>query len=218
MIPVLIVPVLTRAGLLYNMLESIDHHVEKLIVLDNGAHVSRHVVADINREHVAHRFVWRFPSNLGVPASWNLGIKATPFAPWWMVSNFDVAFPPGALADFAKLSHLGRIVISGEDSGWCVFTVGSQVVGQVGLFDEGIHPAYFEDLDYLRRCEAHGVDVHTSTIMVNHRNSSTIAAGFFNKNAETFEANRERFKARKNAKDLSSGEWSLATRKALTWD
>lgn len=218
MIPVLIVPVLTRAELLYDMLESIDHPVEKLIVIDNGAHVSRHVVADINREHVADRFVWRFPSNLGVPVSWNLGMKAAPFAPWWMISNFDVAFPPGALAKFAELSHLGRIVVSGEEASWCVFTIGSEVVEQVGLFDEGIHPAYFEDLDYLRRCEAHGVDVHVSEIMANHRNSSTVSAGFNDKNTVTFKANMQRFKARQSAQDLTSGEWSLATRKALTWD
>ena len=218
MIPVLIVPVLNQPELLYDMLESIDCHVDKLIVVDNGGHVSRHVVADINREHIANRYVWRFPSNLGVPVSWNLGIKSTPFAPWWMVSNFDVVFPPGALAEFAKLSHLGRVVISSEPANWCLFTIGCEVVEQVGLFDEGIHPAYFEDSDYLRRCQAHGVDVHTAPTRVNHKNSSTIAAGFADKNAVTFAANEQRFKARQSTEDLSSGEWSLATRKALTWD
>jgi GT2 family glycosyltransferase len=218
MIPVLIVPVLNQPELLYNMLESIDCKVEKLIVVDNGGHVSRHVVADINREHIANRYVWRFPSNLGVPVSWNLGIKSTPFAPWWLVSNFDVVFPSGALAEFAQLSHLGRIVISNEPANWCLFTIGAQVVEQVGLFDEGIHPAYFEDLDYLRRCQAHGVDVHNSGIRVNHKNSSTLAVGFGDRNGITFAANEQRFKARKSAEDLSTGEWSLATRKALSWD
>ena len=218
MIPVLIVPVLTSPELLYEMLDSVDHPVEKLILVDNGGEVSRHLVAGINREMIQRRYLWKMPSNLGVPVSWNLGMKATPFAPWWMISNFDVAFPPGALAEFAELSHLGRIVVSGEEASWCVFTIGSEVVEQVGLFDEGIHPAYFEDLDYLRRCEAHGVDVHVSEIMANHRNSSTVAAGFADKNTVTFKANMQRYKARQSAQDLTSGEWSLATRKALTWD
>ncbi len=112
--------------------------------------VSQHVVADINRENVAKRYVWRFPHNLGVPTSWNLGIKATPFESWWMVANFDVCFPAGALAQFAEQSGEDRVVLSGEAATWCVFTIGSRVVERVGLFDEGMHPAYFEDADYAR--------------------------------------------------------------------
>jgi GT2 family glycosyltransferase len=218
MIPVLIVPVLTRAQLLYDMLESIDHPVEKLIVLDNGDTVSRHVVADINHEHIARRYVWRFPSNIGVPVSWNLGIKATPFASWWMVSNFDVCFPSGALAQFAALSSPERVVLSAERANWCVFTIGENVVEQVGLFDEGIHPAYFEDSDYLRRCQAHGVDVHIAPITVNHQNSSTIANGYGEKNSVTFARNQDRFTHRSNIGDLSNGEWSLSGRRSLSWD
>lgn len=218
MIPVLIVPVLVKPELLYEMLESIDYPVDKLIVVDNGSTVSQHVVSDINREHVARRYVWRFPSNLGVPTSWNLGIKATPFEPWWMVANFDVCFPSGALAQFAELSDPERVVLSGEAASWCVFTIGSQVVEQVGLFDEGLHPAYFEDADFARRCQHHSIDIHNSNIAVNHKNSSTLAAGFAAHNTVTFKVNAQRFKARKSAQDLSSGEWSLATRKALSWD
>ena len=218
MIPVLIVPVLVKPELLYQMMESIDYHVEKLIVLDNGGHVSQHVVSDINRENVARRYVWRFPQNLGVPTSWNLGIKATPFAPWWMVANFDVCFPAGALAQFAEQSIEERVVLSGEAATWCVFTIGAQVVERVGLFDEGMHPAYFEDADYARRCQHHGIDIVSTDILVNHKNSSTLADGFAAQNSVSFQANAQRFKARKSAQDLSSGEWSLATRKALSWD
>ena len=36
--------------------------------------------------------------NLGVAASWNLGIKATPLADWWLICNSDIKFGPGDLA------------------------------------------------------------------------------------------------------------------------
>jgi GT2 family glycosyltransferase len=218
MIPVLIVPVLSSVELLYDMLESIDEPVETLIVVDNGGHVSRHRMAEINRACIGRRYVWKMPRNLGVPTSWNLGIKATPFALWWMIANFDVTFPAKALASFAEHSSPDRVVLSAASSAWCVFTIGENVVSNVGLFDEGIHPAYFEDADYLRRCTSHGVDVFSSGIRVEHKTSSTLESGFGDHNARTFGANEKRFKQRRDTNDLTSGEWSLATRRALTWD
>jgi GT2 family glycosyltransferase len=218
MIPVLIVPVLSRTELLYEMLESIDERVDILAVIDNGGHVSRHRMAEINRDRIGRRYVWKMPRNLGVPTSWNLGIKATPFAPWWMVANFDVTFPAGALAKFAAESGPDRVVLSAASSAWCVFTVGENVITRVGLFDEGLHPAYFEDADYLRRCKAHGVDIFCSGILVDHKTSSTIESGYKDHNARTFGANQSRYNERRDTNDLTSGEWSLATRRALTWD
>lgn len=218
MIPVLIVPVLTRNELLYDMLESINYPVDVLIVIDNGGTVSHHVVADIGRDCIARRYVWRMPRNLGVPTSWNLGIKATPFSPWWMIANFDINFTADALKSFAESSQANAVVLSGESSSWCCFTIGEKVIEQVGLFDEGLHPAYFEDADYLRRCKAHNVNVINSGIRVNHRNSSTISAGYGEHNHRTFATNQQRFQARRDANDLTSGEWSLAKRRQLSWD
>jgi GT2 family glycosyltransferase len=218
MIPVLIVPVLARYELLYSMLRSVDEQVGVLVVVDNGGQISRQTITELNREHIARRYVLRMPSNLGVPSSWNLGIKATPFAPWWMVANFDVMFPAGALTRFAELSSPDALVVSGEAAEWCMFTIGENVVQQVGLFDEGIHPAYWEDMDYQRRCAAHSVPITRSGIKVNHANSSTLATSYGAHNATTFGPNQQRANDRAYRGDLTSGEWSLATRRALSWD
>jgi GT2 family glycosyltransferase len=218
MIPVLIVPVLARYELLYSMLRSVDEQVAVLVVVDNGGQISRQTITELNREHIARRYVLRMPSNLGVPSSWNLGIKATPFAPWWMVANFDVTFPAGALTRFAQLSSPDALVVSGEPAQWCVFTIGENVVQQVGLFDEGIHPAYWEDMDYMRRCAAHGVPITRTGILVNHANSSTLATAYGAHNARTFAVNKARAEHRAGTADLSSGEWSLVTRRELSWD
>jgi GT2 family glycosyltransferase len=218
MIPVMVVPVLTRYELLYRMLESIDHPVETLVVVDNGNQSSRNTLAAINTEHIAHRHVLKMPSNLGVPASWNLGIKATPFAPWWMVANFDVTWPAGALAAFGYQSGPNTVAVSGEPAQWCVFTIGENVVQRVGLFDEGIHPAYWEDIDYMRRCAAHSVPITRTGILVNHANSSTLATPYGAHNARTFGPNQQRAQDRAYQGDLTNGEWSLATRRALSWD
>ena len=52
MIPVLIVPVLANADRLYQMLNTIDHEVRTLIVIDNGEVVSQHRLTETNRAYI----------------------------------------------------------------------------------------------------------------------------------------------------------------------
>jgi GT2 family glycosyltransferase len=218
MIPVMVVPVLARYELLYRMLESIDCTVDSLVIVDNGDQISRHIVSAINTDYIRRRHVLKMPSNLGVPTSWNLGIKSTPFAPWWMVANFDITWPAGALAMFAAHSQTDAVVVSGEQAEWCAFTIGEEVVERVGFFDEGIHPAYWEDIDYQRRCEALGVPIKRSGILVNHANSSTLTTAYGAHNAHTFSVNAARAAHRAMDGDLTNGDWSLTTRRELSWD
>lgn len=218
MIPALIVPVLTRYSMLYRMLETVDVQVDDLLIIDNGGHISQHKITALNRDHIGRRHVLRMPSNLGVAGSWNLGIKALPFVEWWLVANFDLVWPSGALRQFADSARRDALVLSGGTPPWCAYALGDGVVAKVGLFDEGLHPAYWEDLDYQRRCEAAGVEVVRSGIHVEHANSSTLGQGFHGLNARTFPANAARAQQRAAAGDMSSGEWSLEARRRLSWD
>ncbi len=216
MIPALIVPVLTRPELLYRMLESIDYPVGDVLVIDNGHCVD----PDLGHPLVERLHVLRMPSNLGVPVSWNLGIKATPFAAFWLIAGFDVTFPPGALARFARESNPGAVTLADCGPPWACFTIGDAVVRQVGLFDEGFVPAYHEDLDFSRRCHAAGVPVIQSDIHVDHDNSSTLRSDprYDALNAVTFPANQAYYNAKVERGDLSEGHWSLSRRRDLSWD
>lgn len=215
MIPVLIVPILNQPELLYRMLDSVDVKVGTLVVIDNG----HCLPGDFPRRNWARNaYLLRMPANLGVAGSWNLGIKATPMAPWWMVANFDVVFPPGALAQFDRPDSPEALVLSGGSPDWCVFTVGERVVERVGLFDEALYPAYWEDLDYERRCEAAGVPIIRSGISVHHDNSSTLQGGYRAANERTFGDNAAYYAEKVQRHDLTDGRWSLPRRRALTWD
>lgn len=214
MIPVLIVPILTGSDLLHRMVASIDHHVEHLVVINNGAFVdAEELGSDASRVSVIH-----LPSNLGVAGSWNLGIKITPFAPWWLIANFDVVWPAGSLERWATLSANDRLCLGGGSPPWCAFSVGEKVVSQVGLFDEGFHPAYFEDNDFERRCRHYGVPIERSDIPVHHDNSSTLALGYQDKNTQTFQANAEYYQRKQAREDYSEGRWSVITRRRNSWD
>ena len=97
MIPVMIVPILTRPDLLDRMLDSVDYPVHTLVVIDNGHCLPGNFA---HRDWASSAYLLRMPSNLGVATSWNLGIKATPHAPWWLIANFDLTWPRNSLAQF----------------------------------------------------------------------------------------------------------------------
>ncbi|MFM1967040.1 MAG: hypothetical protein RL134_2765 [Actinomycetota bacterium] len=213
MIPVLGVPVLTRPELLYRMVNSIDHHVGHLLIIDNGDCVGLPPAVLPNIDKVT---VVRLPSNLGVAAAWNLIIKLEPHAPSWTICNFDVWFPPGALEKFAAIKS-GGLVLSAATPPWSCFTIHDEAIAQVGLFDEAYYPAYFEDWDAERRIRAAGIPVVQSDVYVHHDNSSTIAS-IPNRNSETFAANKSYYEAKVQRGDLSEGGWSLRRRRELAWD
>lgn len=215
MIPVMVVPILTRPDLLDRMLDSVDHPVDTLVVIDNGNALPGDFA---HREWARNAYVVRSPSNLGVPTSWNLGIKMTPFAPWWLIANFDVTWPAGALEQFDTEDAPRVVRLSAGDPPWCAFSIGEQAVRAVGLFDEAIHPAYFEDSDYEWRCQVAGAPVIQSAIRVDHLNSSTLAAGYRDHNARTYTDNAAYFRAKRFRGDTSEGRWSLRRRRELSWD
>ncbi len=147
MIPVLGVPVLNRSDLLYNMLESIDHPVGRIVVIDNGDVVSRY---ELERIQPGIRLI-KPGSNFGVAASWNLVMKSNPWAPWWFLVNNDIVFQPGDLARLeqtvqpeAALFHM---------MSFAAFALTRQALDVLGYFDENFHPAYDEDVDYAYRCQ-----------------------------------------------------------------
>lgn len=157
MIPILAIPTYNQPSLLARCLESIDHPVGRIVIIENGPAVCRHypagavVIVDsgtaicdpVNATVISH-------PNAGVAASWNEAIKLFP-APYWVIGSDDIAFAPGDLA-------LMEAACSGDD--WfCVasnlhfsfFAISRLGVNAVGLFDENFYPAYYEDFDWLYR-------------------------------------------------------------------
>lgn len=215
MIPVMIVPILTRPDLLDRMLDSVDYPVHTLVVIDNGHCLPGNFA---HRDWASSAYLLRMPSNLGVATSWNLGIKATPHAPWWLIANFDLTWPRNSLAQFDTEDAPEMLRLADTSPPWSAFSIGEDVVRQVGLFDEYLHPAYFEDTDYERRCEAAGVPVVQSGIPVDHLNSSTLDAGYRAANERTYVANMQYHAAKHFRGDLSEGRWSLKRRREQSWD
>jgi GT2 family glycosyltransferase len=142
-VPVVIVPVLTEHERVDSMLTSFDGFIIDLVVIDNG----NHRTWEPHTSKASNIYHYRMPTNLGVAASWNLGIKATCKSAGWMIVNHDVGFGHNGVSDFFAQASPTNLVLGGKPP-WSCFWVGSDVVQKVGLFHEGYHPAYFEDNDY----------------------------------------------------------------------
>jgi len=215
MVPVLIVPILNRYDLLNRLVESIDHPIERMIVIDNGKKCP-----PIESHWVKETYVWTVPDNLGCCTSWNFGIIATQQAPWWLISGNDNVFEPNALATFEREARRDAVVLADAAPPWTAFTIGDEVVQKVGLFDDNFHPCYFDDNDYMFRCDALDVDVVQGTAKVRHDNSSTIHSdqALFNWNRDVIfpqSATYHRFKVAQNM--VNAGRFDLARRRRCSF-
>jgi hypothetical protein len=211
----MIVPVLIRHDLLDRMIKSINYPVRDLVIIDNGPQFNYEPTWN-NWVHKTHHI--KIPHNLGVASSWNLGIKTMPYSDYWLITGFDNEWGGESLQQFSEISDPNRLVLSGGAPSWTAFTVGWKVIDKVGLFDEALHPAYFEDNDYEWRCGFTDVEIVKSFIPVAHDNSSTIKAGYQGRNSQTFESNRDYFHQKQQLNSAVEGNWSIRRRRANGWE
>jgi GT2 family glycosyltransferase len=215
----LTVPVLNRYDLLQRMLDSLDYPIGHLLIIDNGSSTVEQAFELDVPDVVEHTTYLPMPANLGVAASWNLGIKSFPYADVWFFASNDMAFSPGDLERLSE-ARTDEITLSGMFPHWQAFSVGYEAVRRLGLFSEGFFPAYFEDNDYTQRAEYHGVPIRLIDLNVSHDNSSTINSDdhFKRRNNETFFRNQERYHAKMDAGDYGPGVWDVELRRLNGWE
>jgi len=209
----LIVPVLNRFDLLQRMLDSID--VEATVYVINNSGTSHSVMSP---ENVTVHWI-ELPSNLGVASSWNLGIKMLPFESRWFFTSADTWFEPGAL-EMLQTAKDDVVTLAASFPFWQTFAVGEKVVEQIGLFDEALHPIYFEDNDYERRVTNAGLRIDKLPLALKHDNSSTINSSnkFAERNNVTFADNKHYYNQKQVDARFDEGHWSLLRRRQNSWD
>lgn len=210
----LIVPVLNRYDLLQRMVHSIDYQLDELLIIDNG---DRLAALEIPRV-VRNLRILRMPTNLGVAASWNLGIKLYPEDPVWFFGSADTVYGSGALERLSE-ANWDEITLCREFPHWQSFAIGEWVVRKVGLFDENYYPIYFEDTDYTWRAAAQAVRIRRLDIPTSHDNSSTISSNpdYAEANRLTFGQNGAYLDNKKQRGDYTAGTYNLDRRRKHKW-
>lgn len=215
MIPVLGFATLSRFDLAQRLLDSIDYPVQHLVIIDNsGKKEFEPVTSDL----IQNTWVIRVPHGLGANGAWNLIVKSTPHAPYWVIPNDDAHFEPGALETIARDVDTTKFNFLNIMPKWsCVIpTEGS--VGKAGLWDEAFHPIYFDDDEYEWRMKKLGVEFNIIDAKVHHDNSSTLHSGYSERNNVTYSRNHSLFTNKVAAEDTRIRGWSLKVRRDNRWD
>ena len=215
MIPVLAFPTFARHDLAQRMIDSIDYPVEHLVIVDNSG---KREFQPVKPEIVKNLWLIQVPFGLGPVAAMNFVIKSTPHAPYWMFASEDTWCPPGSLEKIHNEVDTEALNFVDAQPDWCFVAIGEGVILKAGLCSELFHPLYYDDNDYERIIDAHGIPKKRIHARINHDNSSTLASGYSEKNRTTFATNGRLYEKRRAENNLNGGEWSLKIRRENSWD
>ena len=214
MIPVLGFAVYSQFDKADRLLASIDYPVEHLVIVDNSG---TQTWEPKQPEQVKNLWLLRVPFGLGLVGAWNLIIKSTPYAPYWVLVNDDAWFETGALEIIARDADPEALNFVDIIPAWSCVVFGEGAIAKAGLYDERFYPLYFDDNDLARRMENAGVKANIIRAGVNHQNSSSLE-GKRKENDRTYEANRKLMDKKVIENDFSAGFWDLNVRRANRWD
>jgi GT2 family glycosyltransferase len=214
MIPVLGFATYSQFDLANRLLASIDYPVENLVIVDNSGLKNWEPKQP---EQVKNLWLIRVPFGLGLVGAWNLIIKSTPYAPYWVLVNDDAWFEAGALEIIAKEVDPEALNFVDIIPAWACVVFGEGAIAKAGVYDERFYPLYFDDNDLHRRMEKAGVKIQRLEAKVHHENSSSLKNKTLENN-RTYEANRKLMDKKVIENDFSPGYWDLETRRANRWD
>jgi len=214
MIPVLGFAVYSQFDKADRLLASIDYPVRHLVIIDNSQTQNWEPKKP---ESVEFFFVLRMPYGIGLIGAWNLVIKSTPYAPYWVLINDDAWFEPGALQTIAEQADPEALNFVDIIPEWSCLVFGEGAIAKAGLYDERFYPLYFDDNDLHRRMIKAGVKEKRIPAKIHHENSSSLT-GKSNENNRTYDANRKLMDKKIAEEDFSPGYWDLTIRRANRWD
>lgn len=214
-IPVLGFATLSKFDMAQRLLDSIDYPVQKLVIVDNSG--KKAWIPEAN-DYVSELWTIRLPHGLGANGAWNLIIKTTPFAPYWVIPNDDSWFEPGALEIIANQVDPQKFNFVDVNPKWSCVVPGEGAILKAGLWDEVFHPIYYDDDEYEWRMDMLGVEFNHIPAKVHHNNSSTLASGYQDKNQVTFSRNRSVFRNKVVANNTRELGWQLKVRRDNAWD
>lgn len=160
-IPVIGTSIVNTPYWLARLLMSVDYPVDEFVIFNNNGRdqitEELDILAKLPHRYIKKIRVCHLPSNIGCGGAWNMVIKSYINAPYWIITNHDVAFTPGFLEQMVQKAEdpeVGIVHGSAGDTGlgsWDLFLIKDFFVQHYGLFDDNFYPIYAEDLDYLMR-------------------------------------------------------------------
>lgn len=155
-IPVLGTQTLNSINNLKRLIDSIDYPVEILSIIVNNENfdilldVKKYCENNANNPNIEKIEISYHPSNLGCAPSWNYHFKQYPYAYFFIKADDDVEFSPNDLKDMVNEinNNAGIVFFNNGPTKYTCFGITQNTLKTVGLFDENMWPANYEDDDY----------------------------------------------------------------------
>lgn len=179
---------------------SIDHPVERYVVVDNSQQQFPEVTAVLKEiqsnpnPHVQEVVVINNRLNAGYAGAINQIVKQNFDCNYWFITNDDWHVKPGELKRLAarlNSDFIGLLCEEGEMNGYSAFVLSDVIVEKVGLMDENFYPAYCEDNDHRYRMKLAGLHWERFPLKASHVISSTLHSNpeFEKRNQHSFREN-----------------------------
>jgi len=92
--------------------------------------------------------------NIGIPRSWNIGLKKN--HEWTFIVSSSVLFNKPFSHIIEMLDNYNGLMFR-TTSDWHLCGINKKVVERIGYFDENFYPGYFEEVDFDHRCKSVGI-------------------------------------------------------------
>lgn len=177
-IPLLGTQTLNSLSNLKKLIQSIDYPVEIMSIIVNNENfeilvdIKKFCDSEINPLIEKYDISWH-PTNLGCSSSWNYHFKQYPYADFFIKPDDDIEFAKGDLKRIVETLDNGfGLVFYSDKTKYACFGITKETLKQVGMFDENIYPACYEDDDYEVRSKLIGINQ-----ICLHQISSHISSG-----------------------------------------
>jgi GT2 family glycosyltransferase len=163
-----------------SLIQSIDYPVDRVSILCNNSDFDYFLeLKNLSVNSFVNKFIFSYcPYNLGCAGGWNYHIKNNSDCNYWLLSNDDIVFGKNDLCKFHQSSisydlTFNRFRISSGGK-YSLFSLSSNCVEKVGLFDENFYPVYYEDDDYDRRLQHHNLNINYVEVDAMHMHEGTM--------------------------------------------
>lgn len=194
-----------HSDLTVGLLRDLDEHAsnEQIIIVDDGSELGEFLGVknfanykcsffDDYLKFVHHTDDDDYPKNLGVPKSWNDGVREAQFDYIFILNNDlrirDPKFIEKCIEALdAERCIVGTVLRDANEltryKGRCVpylqgefLAVKRETFDEIGLFDEDFSPFLFEDAEFSARATMHGYNLKVVDIDYEHKRHSTMSA------------------------------------------
>lgn len=221
MIPLMGVTTCNRLDHMKKLIESINFPIDTLSILVNSDIEYFDQVRNLPKSPFVNNVEYSLcPQNMGCGPSWNYHIKHYPSKDYWVLCSDDVRLGKNDLKQICDLivDHDG--VFGDKDCEYILFALNRNMIRKVGLFDENIFPACYEDNDYRKRISMSDTKITHFNISAYHNDgpagsptgcgtSSKFSSEKLNRLRECIELNGQYFSKKWGREFFPIDEWTF---------